>query len=79
VFIFNEEAGVYNGYIPDLCIYAAGNTLEEVYADAEDLMGQFFTLCLAHEIDFNTPSTLEEVTDKWVGYKVSLLTAKVPD
>ena len=77
VFIFNEEAGVYNGYIPDLCIFSIGNTLEEVYAEAEEKMQEYFKLCTLHDFEFNPPSTLDEVSKKWKGYKVSLLTANV--
>ena len=38
VFIFNEEENIYNGYIPDLTLYCEGETLEAVYACAEELI-----------------------------------------
>ena len=79
VFIFNEEAGVYNGFIPDLCLYVDGKTLEEVYAEAEGTMHDYFKLCTMYSFDYHPPSGLEEVSKKWKGFKVSLLTASVPD
>ncbi|MCL2850735.1 MAG: type II toxin-antitoxin system HicB family antitoxin [Firmicutes bacterium] len=79
VFILNEEAGKYNALIPDLGITFVEDTLESVYACAEEVMHRFFTLALEHEIEYGTPSTLEEISDRWVGkgYKVSLITANI--
>ena len=79
VFVFNEESGQYNGYIPDLTIFADGDKLEEVYARAEDLIHEYFRLATKHDIDFPSPSSLEDIASKWTGYKVSLLTANIPD
>ncbi|MCL2755496.1 MAG: type II toxin-antitoxin system HicB family antitoxin [Firmicutes bacterium] len=79
VFILNEETGAYNGFMPDLLIYAIGETLEDVYAEAEYKMHVYFKIALREEIDFPEPTSLEDVSAKWKGYKVSLLTANLPD
>jgi len=79
VFVLNKDTGRYNGFIPDLYIFCQGDKLEDVYADAETMMHGFFRLASQHDVEYNPPSTLEEVTDKWVGYKVSLLTANIAD
>jgi len=79
VFLFNEETGRYNGCVPDLYLFAEDEKLEGVYAEAEDLVHEYFRLATKHEIDFPSASSLESVAEKWVGYKVSLLTANIPD
>jgi len=79
VFILHKESGHYNGYIPDLGIWCHGEKLEDVYADAEDTLFSFFHLATSHGIEYDSPSRLEDVTKKWSGYKVSLITANIPD
>jgi predicted RNase H-like HicB family nuclease len=77
IFILNEETGFYNGYIPDLTIFCEGETLESVYVAAEELMSYYFNLAVKHQTDVPPPSTMEAVSQKWTGYKVSLITASV--
>ncbi|GHT63332.1 hypothetical protein FACS189451_09840 [Bacteroidia bacterium] len=77
VFIFNEETGFYNGYIPDLALYCDGETLEKTYANTEELMTYYFSLALIHNTEIALPSTLYDIIKKWVGYKVSLITASI--
>ena len=79
VFIFNEEAGMYNGYIPDLTLYCEGETLESVYACAEELIKYYFELATKYDTEVPTPSTMEAISQKWTGYKVSLISADIPD
>lgn len=79
VFVFNETEAIYNGFIPDLVIFADGEKLEDVYARAEDLIYKYFLLATHHDIEFPPPSSLEEITKKWEGYKVSLITANLPN
>ncbi|MBR4419068.1 MAG: type II toxin-antitoxin system HicB family antitoxin [Clostridia bacterium] len=79
VFIFNEDESVYNGYIPDLTLYCEGETLESVYASAEELIKYYFELAVKYDTEIPTPSPMEEVSQKWTGYKVSLITADIPD
>lgn len=79
VFIFNEEDGIYNGYIPDLTLYCEGETLESVYSCAEELIKYYFELATKYDTEVPTPSTMEDITKKWTGYKVSLITADIPD
>jgi predicted RNase H-like HicB family nuclease len=75
VFILNEETGLYNGYIPDLTLYCDGETLEAVYAAARELINYYFDLATKYNTEIPTPSTLDETSRKWTGYKVSLITA----
>ena len=79
VFIFNEDENIYNGYIPDLTLYCEGETLESVYSCAEEVIKYYFELATNYDTEVATPSTLEEITKKWTGYKVSLITANIPD
>ncbi|MCQ2381709.1 MAG: type II toxin-antitoxin system HicB family antitoxin [Clostridia bacterium] len=79
VFIYNEDENIYNGYIPDLTLYCEGETLESVYACAEELIKYYVELATKYDTEVATPSTLEDISKKWVGYKVSLITANVAD
>ena len=79
VFIFNEDENIYNGYIPDLTLYCEGETLEAVYSCAEELIKYYFELATKYDTEVPTPSTLDAISQKWTGYKVSLITADMPD
>lgn len=79
VFIFNEEDGIYNGYIPDLTLYCEGETLEAVYSCAEELIKYYFELATKYDTEVPTPTSMEKIAEKWTGYKVSLITADIPD
>ena len=79
VFIFNEDENIYNGYIPDLTLYCEGETLESVYSCAEELIKYYFELAVKYDTEVPSPSTMEAVSGKWSGYKVSLITADIPD
>ncbi|MCL2587394.1 MAG: type II toxin-antitoxin system HicB family antitoxin [Firmicutes bacterium] len=79
VFIHNEEGECYNAFLPDLGVFSIGDTMEEAYADAEKLITKYFQIATAEDFDFATPTSLEDITKKWKGYKVSLLTANLPD
>lgn len=77
VFIFNEEVGMYNGYIPDLGISALGDKLEDAYEDAEVALTRYFQITLEDDLDVPLPSTLEQVAGKWVGFKTSLISVNL--
>lgn len=79
VFIFNEDENIYNGYIPDLTLYCEGETLESVYSCAEELIKYYFELAVKYDTEVPSPSSMEAVSGKWSGYKVSLITADIPD
>lgn len=79
VFIFNEDESIYNGYIPDLTLYCEGETLESVYSCAEELIKYYFELAVKYDTEVPSPSTMDAVSGKWSGYKVSLITADIPD
>lgn len=77
IFIYNKEAECYNGYVPDLAIFADGQTPEEVYADLEEILNNYMFLATKYKTEIPEPSTLEVISSKWPGYKVSLITATV--
>lgn len=79
VFIFNEDENIYNGYIPDLTLYCEGETLESVYSCAEELIKYYFELAVKYDTEVPSPSSMEAVSAKWSGYKVSLITADIPE
>jgi len=79
VFILHEDSGLYNGFIPDLGLFLHGEKLEDVYSDAEEKMYGYFEIAGKHNIECPAPSSLEDITAKWKGFKVSLLTARLPD
>jgi len=68
---------MYNGYIPDLAIFAEGATLEEVIAEAQQLLTKFFTLVVKYKTEVPAPTSLEDTYAKWKGYKVMYVTANV--
>jgi len=79
VFILNPDTGWYNGYVPDLAVFSEGEKLEDVYAEAEELMLAYLTLAVKYDADIPAPSSLEEISAKWAGYKVSLISAATQD
>lgn len=79
VFIFNEDENIYNGYIPDLTLYCEGETLESVYSCAEELIKYYFELAVKYDTEVPSPSSMETISGKWSGYKVSLITADIPE
>ena len=68
---------MYNGYVPDLAIFAEGATLEEVISEAQKIMTKFFELVMKYETEVPEPSSLETTYNKWKGYKVMYVTANV--
>ena len=68
---------MYNGYIPDLALFAEGATLEEVIAEAQKLMTKFFELVIKYQTEIPEPTTVEAAYEKWKGYKVMYVTANI--
>ena len=77
VFIRNEETKRYNGFIPDLVVFAEGETLEDVIAEAQTIMAKYFELALKHDTEIPEPTSLEKTYEKWKGYKVMYVTANI--
>ena len=77
VFILNKGTDEYFGFIPDLGLLSIGGKLEEVYSLAEDKIKEYFSLATKYDLDYPPASSLDEVIEKWMGYKVSLLTANI--
>ena len=68
---------MYNGFIPDLAIFAEGSTMEEVIQDAQGVMTKFFELVLKYEADIPEATSLEATYAKWKGHKVMYVTANI--
>ena len=77
IFILNEETKHYNGYIPDLAVFAEGKAPEDVYSDMEEILKNYMALAIKYNAEIPAPSTLEQITKKWPGYKISLITAEI--
>ena len=77
IFILNEETKHINGYIPDLAVFAEGKTPEEVYADMEEILKNYFALAIKYDAEVPEPTTLEKTYEKWKGYKVMYVTANI--
>jgi predicted RNase H-like HicB family nuclease len=75
IFILNPETEFFNGYIPDLAIFAEGKSPEDVYAEMEEILKNYMVLAAKYNTEIPDASTLDEVTKKWPGYKVSLISA----
>ena len=79
VFIMNKEAGEYYSFVPDLGIVADGKTMEEAYNEIDEIFYGYFKIALKHDVEIPTPTSLDDITKKWKDYKVSLITANLPD
>ena len=77
VFIRNEETKRYNGFIPDLVVFAEGETLEDVISEAQAVMTKYFELALKYQTEIPQPTSLETTYNKWKGYKVMYVTANI--
>ena len=77
VFILNEETKYHNGYIPDLAVFSEGQNKEEVYEEMMDILKNFIALSIKYDSEVPRPSTLDDITKKWPGFKVSLITAEL--
>jgi hypothetical protein len=79
VFIFDEDANVYSGLIPDLILYCEGENIEKVYESARQLIQYYFQLATKYETEIPEPSTLDKIAAKWPAYKISLITAETAE
>jgi predicted RNase H-like HicB family nuclease len=70
VLIFNEETNFYNGYAPDLTMYAEGSTKDSVVGCLSELLIYYFELAAKHETDIPAPTSIEELKKKWKRYDV---------
>ena len=77
VFTRNENGIGYSAFLPDLGLFAAGERLEDAYNEASTLVNQYFVVAKQLDYDYPTPSTLDEITARWGGHKISLLSARV--
>ena len=77
VFIRNEQTKRYNGFIPDLVVFAEGETMEEVITEAQKIMTRYFELALKYGTEIPSATSLEETYEKWTGYKVMYITANI--
>jgi len=77
VFVSCDETGELSGYMPDLAIFAEGTNPEDVYAEMEEILKNYVSLATKYNAEIPTPSSLDDIAKKWVGYKTSLITAKI--
>ena len=59
--IFFELEDEYRVIFPDLDISTDGNTFEEAYMFAKDLLRVYFVYVLKHDLDYNLPSSYEDL------------------
>lgn len=59
--IFFKLEDEYRVIFPDLDISTDGKTFEDAYLYAQDLLRVYFIYVLKHDLDFNLPSTYEEL------------------
>jgi len=77
VFVLNDETQYHNGYIPDLQIFAEGQTPEEVYGELEVILRNFMYLSTKYNTEIPEPSKFDDIVKKWSACKVSLISAEV--
>ncbi len=59
--IFFKLEDEYRVIFPDLDISTDGRTYEEAYMFAKDLLRVYFIYVLKHDLDFNLPSSYEDL------------------
>jgi len=59
--IFFKLEDEYRVIFPDLDISTDGRTYEEAYMFAKDLLRVYFIYVLKHDLDFNFPSSYEDL------------------
>lgn len=60
--IFFKLDDEYRVVFPDLDISTDGKTYEEAYMFAKDLLRVYFIYVLKHDLDFNLPSSYDDMT-----------------
>ncbi|MGN1201134.1 MAG: hypothetical protein ACI4R8_02590 [Candidatus Caccovivens sp.] len=62
--IFVKLEDSYQVIFPDLNIYTEGETLSKAYLCAKDLLQVYFAYAVKYEVDFNSPSKIENLITK---------------
>ncbi|MCL2621732.1 MAG: hypothetical protein FWD32_01720, partial [Firmicutes bacterium] len=79
VFVLNPETNFYNAFVPDLAICSEGETKELALQEMQNYVKRYFELATKYNTEVPEASTLEQITKKWEGYQVMLLTSVVGD
>lgn len=74
VFYKNEDYGDYAVEFSDLCIYAEGDTMEEVYKNAQDYLIAYLDCCDELGVAPNKPDTYESTLKDHPNGKIMLVT-----
>lgn len=69
-YLDDEETKV---YFPDLDISTSGENYDDAFLFAKGLLKAYFMYILAHDLDFNFPSSFEDVSAKCGKHEVPLL------
>lgn len=69
-YIDEEETKV---YFPDLDISVSGDNYDEAYLFAKELLKKYFLYVIKNELDFNFPSSFENVKSKCSSKEIPLL------
>jgi len=77
VFIFNPETKLFNGFVPDLAIYAEGVTRKDVTEEAEHILVKYMELAQKYKTDIPKPTSMEKTKEKWKAYEIGLVSVKV--
>lgn len=59
--IFFHIEDEYRVIFPDLDISTDGKTFEEAYMFAKDLLRVYFVYIMKHDLDYNNPSSIEDI------------------
>ena len=74
VFYFDEEYNQYAAEFSDICIYAEGETMEEVYQNAQEYLKKYLDCCDELGVEPNTPGTYDWVEKEHPNGKTMLVT-----
>ena len=73
VFIKNEESGIFNAFVPDLFVFAESKTQKQATIEVKMIAKKFLQMAKKYQTEIPIPSTIEDVENKWKGWKVSLM------
>ena len=75
VALLNQSTGSYHIYLPDLALFAEGETLEGAYGDIHHALKTYIHLATQYKVDIPRPSPLEQICSSWQGYTATLISA----
>lgn len=79
IFYYDSEYSNYNVAMPDVNIYAEGDTIEEAYKNAQDFLLSYLDCCQQLEQEPEKPSDYNDVVLSHKKNIVMLVSVEVPD